>query len=163
MAPGVRGAVGADAEHRAEATRGRSQCILAVAPVDVALTKLPADGSPSVRIRLDATAQADCDAVTLSIDVPAEVPVVSGSTSWSGSLARGTRQSLTVELSVADTAQHKFLGVAEVRRGSARLLRQSFLQIGNPPPVRSAPRVDPVITAPDGTRMMVLPAREVSP
>ena len=141
----------------------RSQCTLAVAPVSLSLTKAAGMRPGQLAVQLVATALADCPDATLTIELPAELTVLGGANSWRGALAKGEQHTLSVRVGVPDTALHQLLGVVEARRGTALLVRQTVLEIGQAPRGLSKPQVDNVVTAPDGTRMLVLPAREVSP
>lgn len=142
----------------------RTQCSLAVAPVELELARLDAaTPGATFRVRLVARAQAACDDAALTLELPPGAALVSGVPGWRGALARGEQRVLVVRARVPDLTPRRFFGIAEVRKGAAKLLRQTHLEVGRPPGGLSAPRFDNVITAPDGTRMMVLPAREVSP
>lgn len=140
----------------------RTQCSLAVAPVEISLTRLDAVApGQGFRVRLDAEAKADCGDVQLDLELPAGASFVAGSPSWRGALAKGERHQRELTVSVPDLQIYAFTAVVTVRRGSALLVRQYALTVG-PIALRQRPRAIPAVTAPDGTRMLVLPAREVA-
>lgn len=145
------------------ATRQRTHCSLAVAPVALGLTRLdPVTAGQAFRIQLDAEARADCNDVTLEVELPAGASLVSGAASWHGALAKGERRQSVVTVSVPDTQPRSFIAVASVRRGSALLVKQFALQVNTPGLRVQKARALPSVTARDGTRMLVLPAREVA-
>lgn len=142
---------------------GRTLCPLAIAPVGLALTRT-GDASPgqTFTVKLAATAQADCADVTLELTVPPGTTVRSGSPRWSGAMLAGELRELAVDVSVPDTSPRRFDGAVEVRAGTALLARTAQLDVGSAPRAAAAQEL-PIVETPEGVRILVLPAREVSP
>jgi hypothetical protein len=142
----------------------KSRCSLAVAPIALSLARLdPATPGVSFRLTLTATAQVACADATLEIQLPPGTSPLEGTARWQGSMAQGEQRVLEITTRVPDGSLRRFLGVAEVRSGASLLARQTLISVGTAPRTLAAPRQAPVVVAPDGTHMLVLPAREVSP
>jgi hypothetical protein len=155
------GASGALAFSPARHAARRTYCPLGLAPVGIVLERLdaPTPGTP-FRLRLSANALANVADATLTIEVPAGVQVASGAPTWHGALARGEHRQLEVSVIVPSTAPFTFNGLVQTRSSASTLMRQYPLQVGKALATAAIHLPAPVITAPDGTRMMVLPARQ---
>lgn len=141
----------------------RTRCPLALAPVALALTR-SGDASPgrTFTVKLAATAQAGCADVTLELTLPLGATLRSGATRWTGSMSSGELRELAVDVSVPDTSPRRFEGAVEVRAGTGVLPRTAQLDVGSAPRAAAAQEL-PITETPEGVRILVLPAREVSP
>jgi hypothetical protein len=141
----------------------RTFCTLALAPVDLRLERSGgAAPGQTFRLTLTATAAVACPDTTLELTIPAGATLVSGATQWTGPLGEAETRTLVVDVSVPDNARRRFEGAVEVRSGTSVLPRTAIHDVGAAP---SAPSIQsmPEEMTPDGVRIMVLPAREVSP
>ena len=79
------------------------------------------DGLP--RLILTASARVDCDAVTLSFDLPAGVERVEGD-EWTGSLPRGESKTIEIQVRASEEALPSVVGEATARCGTLGVLTQ---------------------------------------
>lgn len=139
----------------------RTYCPLGLAPVGIVLERLDAatPGSP-FRLRLSANALANVADATLSIEIPSGAQLASGTASWHGSMTRGEHRQLEISVIVPTSALYRFNGLVETRAAGGSLMRQYPVQVGKALAAAAISLPPPIVTGPDGTRMMVLPARQ---
>ena len=138
----------------------RTRCVLARAPVDLTLSgPASATAGAPFTLHLTARARSACADVQLGVQLPAGTTLASGVAGWQGAMAAGETRTLDVSVTVPDGFEHRFFAVARVFSGVAVMVRQASFAVGHSLHAQAVAQ-PPVITAPDGTRMMVLPARE---